>query len=103
MMPFELQGARATFQRLIWEMNGFASAYLDDLIIYSISCADNVSHLRRVLERLVWAWLTATLSKCQFGKSKCTFLGHVIGSGGMEPELSKVLVVKQFAKTKMQV
>ena len=67
MMPFGLQGAPATFQRLmdhvIREMNGFASAYLDDLIIYSSSWADHVSHLRRVLERLVGAGLTAKLSK----------------------------------------
>ena len=109
MMPFGLQGAPATFQRLMdhvtREMNGFASAYLDDLIIYSSSWADHVSHLRRVLEKLVGAGLTVKLSKCQFGMSKCTYLGHVIGSGSVEPEPSKVLVVKQFEapKTKTQV
>ena len=94
MMLFGLQGAPATFQRLmdhvIREMNGFASAYLDDLIIYSSSWADHVGHLRRVLERLVGAGLTVKLSKCQFGMSKCTYLGHVIGSGCVVPEPSKV-------------
>ena len=38
----------------------------------------------------------AKLSKCQFGMSKCTYLGHVIGSGSVEPEPLKVLVVKRF-------
>ena len=54
---------------------------------------------------LVGAGLTVKLSKCQFGMSKCTYLGHVIGSGSVEPEPSKVLVVKRFEapKTKTQV
>ena len=55
MTPFGLQGAPAKFQRLmdhvIREMNGFADAYLDDLIIYSSSWTDHVSHLCLVLER----------------------------------------------------
>lgn len=91
--------------RVIQGMNGFASAYLDDQIIYSNSWIDHMSHLRRVLERLRRAGLTAKLSKCQFGMAKCMYLGHVIGSGGVEPEPSKVLVVKQCEapKTKTQV
>ena len=106
MMTFGLQETPATSQRLmdhvIREMNGFASAYLDDLIIYSNSWADHVSHLCRVLDRLVGAKLTVKLSKCM---SKCPYLGHVIGSGSVEPEPSKVLVVKLFEaqKTKTQV
>ena len=109
MMPFGLQGAPATFQRLmdqvIQGMDSFASAYLDDLIIFSSSWEDHMRHLHCVLERLVGAGLTVKSSKCQFGMSKCTYLGHVIGSGIVSPEPSKVLVVQRFEapKTKTQV
>ncbi|KAL5486579.1 hypothetical protein EMCRGX_G019081, partial [Ephydatia muelleri] len=76
MMPFGLQGAPATFQRLmdqvIQGMDSFASAYLDDLIIFSSSWEDHMRHLHCVLERLVGAGLTVKLSKCQFGMSKCS-------------------------------
>ena len=53
MMPFGLQGAPATFQRLmdqvIQGMDSFASAYLDDLIIFSSSWEDHMRHLHCVL------------------------------------------------------
>eukprot|EP00731_Ephydatia_muelleri_P001017 Em0001g1017a len=76
MMPFGLQGAPATFQRfmdqVIQGMDSFASAYLDDLIIFSSSWEDHMRHLHCVLERLVGAGLTVKSSKCQFGMSKCS-------------------------------
>ena len=107
-MPFGLQGAPPTFQRLMDRvtkgMQSYASAYLDDLVVYSC-WKDHVSHIRLVLERLRGAGLTVKLSKCQFGMAKCLYLGHVIGSGGMEPEPSKVAAVNRFEipKTKTQV
>ncbi|KAL5516188.1 hypothetical protein EMCRGX_G001465 [Ephydatia muelleri] len=74
MMPFGLQGAPATFQRLmdqvIQGMDSFASAYLDELIIFSSSWEDHMRHLHCVLEQLVGAGLTVKSSKCQFGMSK---------------------------------
>ena len=56
MMPFGLQGAPATFQRLmdkvIKGMQSYASAYLDDLVIYSSCWKGHVSQIHLVLERL---------------------------------------------------
>ena len=60
-------------------MQDFASAYLDDLIIHSISWEEHVTHLRRVLQKLREAGLTVKQKKCQFAKSHCSYLGH---SGG---------------------
>ena len=48
-MPFGLQGAPATFQRMVDKLldglSDFASAYLDDIIIYSDNWKDHLSHL----------------------------------------------------------
>ena len=56
-MPFGLQGAPATFQRLMDRIvkgcEKFAAAYLDDLIIYSTSWSDHVSHVRTILQKLL--------------------------------------------------
>eukprot|EP00731_Ephydatia_muelleri_P012035 Em0006g929a len=87
-MPFGLQGAPATFQRLMDRIvkgcEKFAAAYLDDLIIYR---------------------LTAKPNKCQFAMAECTYLGRIFGSGTVKPQPSKVLAVESFGtpKTKTQV
>ena len=53
MMPFGLKGAPATFQRLmdrvIAGLDGFVSAYLDDVIIFSDTFEDHLNHLQQVL------------------------------------------------------
>ena len=60
-MPFGLQGAPATFQRLMDRVIrglDFAEAYLDDLIIFSESWEEHLQHLHTVLQRLKEAGLT---------------------------------------------
>ena len=82
-MPFRLQGAPATFQRLMDKIvkgcEKFAAAYLDDLIIFSTSWSDHVSHDRTILQKLLGAGLTAKPNKCQFAMAECTYLGHIVG------------------------
>ena len=100
-MPFGLHGAPATFQRLMDRViNGlaaFAAAYLDDLVIYSSTWEEHLTQLRVVLDRLRSAGLTAKPSKCQFGMSRCTYLGHVVGGGHVCPDPSKIQSVESFA------
>ena len=77
-------------------MEEFAAAYLDDLVIYSTTWKDHIRHLRKVLQRLREAKLTVKLNKCQFAMSQCTYLGHVVGSGVVRPENSKVEAIRDF-------
>ena len=55
-MPFGLQGAPATFQRmmdvLLSDVGQFAAAYLNDVIIYSQTWTDHVRQVGDVLRRL---------------------------------------------------
>lgn len=109
MMPFGLCGAPATFQRMMDQvikgLHKFANAYLDDLIIFSATWEDHLTHLRAVLSRLQELGLTTKPSKCQFAMTECTYLGHVVGSGVVKPEESKLTAIKQFPqpKTKKQI
>ena len=93
MLPFGLSGAPSSFQRLMDKLikgcEGFASAYLDDLVVFSNSWQEHLSQLRTVLNRTKEAGLTVKVGKCQFGTSKCVYLGHMVGNGSVEPELSK--------------
>ena len=108
-MPFGLQGAPATFQRmmdrLVASMAAFCAAYLDDLVIFSNSWEEHLSHIDHVLTALRGAGLTAKPSKCQFGMNQCVYLGHVVGNGQVQPEISKVEAVQRWPvpTTKKQV
>ena len=105
MMPFGLQGAPATFQRMMDQllrgMESFVRVYLDDLVIHSTNWEDHLHHIRAVFNRLREAGLTAKPRKCQFAMSKCSYLGlvvgnGVVGNGVIEPEKSKVKAITAF-------
>ena len=99
-MPFGLQGAPATFQRLMDRVIrglDFAAAYLDDLIVVSKTWEEHLEHLRAVLGRLRAAGLTAKARKCEFGAAECNYLGHVVGSGLVKPQESKLFAIKAFS------
>ena len=99
-MPFGLQGAPATFQRmmdrLIQGLGGFTAAYLDDLVIYSSTWKEQLQHLRQVFGYLQEAGVTSKPKKCQFAM-QCRYLGHIVGNGTVQPELGKIDTVKSFA------
>ena len=108
-MPFGLQGAPATFQRMMDRLltgaYEFAAAYLDDLVIYSSTWSDHLHHIHSMLQRLREAGLTVKLRKCQFGMQQCVYLGFVVGSGLLKPEVDKLQAIKQLPipKTKRDV
>ena len=56
---------------------------MDDIIVYSDSWKDHVQHMRKVLERLRQAGLTANPAKCEWGGQNLEFLGHIVGEGGV--------------------
>ena len=108
-MPFGLQGAPATFQRMMDKLldglGGFARAYIDDLVVFSTSWEEHLQHLRTVLQRLQKVGLTAKPTKCQFGMTECTYLGYVVGGGKVRMEPSKIEAVQSFGvpRTKKEV
>lgn len=82
-MPFRLTNAPATFQALIndvlWDfINRFIFIYLDDILIFSPSLLDHVSHVRAILQRLLENKLFVKAEKCQFHSWFFSFLGFVI-------------------------
>jgi hypothetical protein len=99
-MPFGMTCAGATFMRLmrlvLQGAEEYADAYIDDIVIRSNSFREHYNHLRNVLERLKAAGLTAKPSKCMIGAAQTRYLGYVIGSGQIKPEVAKVKAVLQF-------
>jgi hypothetical protein len=99
-MPFGLQGAPASFQRmmdsLLRGLETHSAAYLDDVVIHSRTWGEHLQHIQTVLARLREANLTIKPKKCQFGMRSCTYLGHVVGNGQVKPELAKLVAVRAF-------
>ena len=99
-MPFGLHSTPATFQRMINHVlsgcQDFVRAYIDDIVVYSRSWEEHLDHLRQVLTRLQGAGLTVKIKKCQFGRPKVPYLGHLVGGGDLEPDPGKVQAVKEY-------
>ena len=96
-MPFGLQNAPATFQRMMDDVRQeFTRAYNDDVIVYSSTWEEHLEHLRRVFTTLRRANLSLKLNKCQFGLKQVEYLGHVIESGVILPNPKKVEAVLHY-------
>jgi hypothetical protein len=74
----------------------FVVVYLDDILIYSKSAEEHEAHLRKVLETLRQHKFYANKKKCEFWKSEISFLGHIVGKGGIKVDPVKVAAVQNW-------
>ncbi|GBG78614.1 hypothetical protein CBR_g27840 [Chara braunii] len=100
-MPFGLTNAPATFQCLMdkvlcHHLNRFVVVYLDDILIFSKSMEEHVKHLEEVLQVLKAAQLHLNLEKSEFGRDNVIYLGHRLSANGLEPEATKVEVIRKW-------
>ena len=108
-MPFGLRNGPAIFQRLMDQIlhqdKGSAQVYIDDIAIFSSSWDSHCKDIDGVLGRLRGAGLTANVSKCRCGQTRCEFLGHIVGKGKVSPAELKVKAVRDFCQpqTKKQI
>jgi len=70
--------------------------YLDDIVIYAKSLADNDTKLREVLDRLRTYKLKLQPDKRQFLRKEVNYLGHQITETGVKPDPQKVVAIEQF-------
>lgn len=100
-MPFGLTNAPATFQCtmnsiLAPYLRKFAMVFIDDILVYSATLADHISHLRLVLTALRDHQFFLKQSKCKFAKSELSYLGHIITDAGVATDPSKVVAMLQW-------
>ena len=71
-------------------INHFVAVYLDDILIFSKSKEEHLTHLELVLKKLREKELKINLDKCVFMKEELVFLGFVISKGNLKMDPEKV-------------
>lgn len=99
-MPFGVCNGPASFQRLMNEVlqdcKPFATAYLDDIVIFSQTEEAHLLHISCVLRALISAGLKAKVSKCKFLTTEITFLGHKVSKDGVCPLENRVTALEHY-------
>ena len=97
---FGLKSAPMRFQMLmeclLRECKDFTYVYLDDILVYSYTEQEHIYHVRKVLETLSKSGLFLNVKKTTFGKSKLEFLGHIIGTDGIDVQAAKVAAIREY-------
>lgn len=101
--PFGLANAPSTFQRYVnWVLRDmldeYASAYLDDILIFSSgSREDHRRKVANVLQRLQDAGLQLDIDKCEFEVQKTKYLGFIVEVGkGVQMDPEKLDAIKSW-------
>ena len=98
-VPFGLGKVPAYFQEL---MTGilrdftFAIAYLDDIIIFSKTPQEHLSHIRMVFNKLKSANLSMKKSKCNLISKEIQYLRHILSATGIRPLPSKTHAIQHI-------
>ena len=100
-MPFGLINAPGTFQCLMESCLGemhlkWCIIYLDDIIVFSKTPEEHIERLRGVFEKLSVAGLRLKPSKCEFFKSRITYLEHIVSKDGIETEKTKITAIQEW-------
>jgi hypothetical protein len=100
-MPFGLTNAPADFQRFINDarapfLGRFATAYLDDILIYSNTLEEHREQVRQVLEKLSAAGLHLKPEKCGFYRKEVKYFGLIIGTDGIRMDPNMIAAVRDW-------
>lgn len=101
--PFGLSNAPAAFQRFINSvlrpfLDDFATAYMDDILIFSDgSRQDHIAKVRRVLKALAEAGLYLDPKKCAFATKEVKYIGFIIKAGeGIACDPEKLRAIREW-------
>ena len=102
-LPFGLCGGPATFQRfvnntLMEYLNKFCAAYMDDILIFSLTREEHIKHVKAVLSKLQEAGLQVDIRKSEFFVEKTKFLGLIVSKDGLQMDPEKIKVIREWEK-----
>ena len=100
-IPQGLTNAPPTFQRKINEvledyLHKFCSAYLDDVLAYSKTFLNHLTHLEKILSKIASEGMKLNPRKCNLFKNKVKYLGKIITSEGYYDDPANTEVVERL-------
>jgi hypothetical protein len=101
-LPFGLKNSSAVYQRVMDTvlseagLDGFAAAFIDDVIIWSEDADQHVRQVQQVLAALHAAGLRAHPDKSVFMAEGIEYLGHIVCPDGLQPHQARVAAFKQL-------
>lgn len=100
-MPYGLTGAPATFQRLLDriigpEMESFAFAYLDGIVIVTPTFEEHMVWLTKVLDKITAADFTVNPDKCEFCRAQVRYLGFIVQRDGLAVDPEKTRPILEY-------
>ncbi|TFY52449.1 hypothetical protein EVJ58_g10011 [Rhodofomes roseus] len=102
-LPFGLRNGPSAFQRVMQGVLApylwlFALVYIDDIVIYSKSWSEHISHLDKVLSSITASGITLSPPKCHFGYTSILLLGQKVSRLGFSTHQEKVRAVTELAR-----
>lgn len=98
-LPFGCKPNSAIFQSIVDSVLLGCSgtvAFIDDIVITGKDDEEHLKNVEEVFERLNRAGFKVNRSKCEFLKSKITYLGFVIDSSGLHKSKEKIRAIAEM-------
>ena len=100
-LPFGLKNGPAHFQREMRETLGdligkICEVYIDDIIIYSNTFAEHLSHIQQVFAKLEAKNWKVSMEKAHFCLSQIKLLGKIVNKLGVLPDPDMISDMKNF-------
>lgn len=100
-LPFGLKNAPSIFQRVMDDVlrehiGKICYVYIDDIIIFSETIEEHLRNLKIVFETLRKANFRIQPDKSEFLKNSVEFLGFIVSSEGLKPNVKKIEAIKDY-------
>ena len=97
-MPFGYKNGPSIFQRVMQNVLApflwiFALVYIDDIVIFSKSFDDHLSHLDQVFKAVAETGITLATTKCHFAYQSLLLLGQKVSRLGLSTHMEKVSAI----------
>jgi hypothetical protein len=101
-MQFGTTNAAVDFQGYINDtireaLDHFASAFLEDILIYSNSIEEHEDHVKWIMEHLLKVGLYLKPEKCEFHKETFKYLGLIMSTKGVSIDPDNVHTVRNWS------